>query len=543
MSGFLFHNGCIETMVTAKSMQGHPQSITAECLITQGEKISFVGTRDKADNWIAAQNISVQTIDLNGACLLPGFIDAHMHPLPMIFFEMSANLEHVHNIAEIQAILMTQSKRVSDEEWVVGVQFEDKRLPNHEALTRTELDAIISDRPVLIYGRDGHCVTVNTKGLEAAGVNEDTINPQGGSLGYGEDGKLDGRFYEKAVGIPLSHMPPPSPLRMLEHSQSCFETLARNGITSIGTMLQSDEEGPGGASAQLETFVIQALRDQIPQSIYGIIIGKTLDGIKATIDSALNDPTKHTTTRAFKIFADGTFGSCTACMTEPYADKTCTHGYMTLDDEEIYRRMEAAHLADYQICVHAIGDQGIKNCVDLFEKLLTEHPKNDHRHRIEHASMADKPLIKRIAKLGLQICTQPLFIRSEKSWLPTRLGPERSGMAYPFRDYFNAGIALAGSSDAPIETPDIIASIDYAVNRGGFHPEQGVTQLEAIQMFTKNAAFIQFEEDTKGTLETGKMADLVILDQNPLTIAKDELGNITVQQTMIRGDFITPQTP
>lgn len=303
-------------------------------------------------------------------------------------------------------------------------------------------------------------------------------------------------------------------------------------------MLQSDEEGPGGESARLESVIVQALRDQIPQSIYGIVIGKTLEGIDALIKSPLNDTANNTRTRAFKIFADGTFGSCTACMSEPYADKTCTHGYMTLAEDEIYKRMKAAHLADYQLCIHAIGDQGIKNCVQLYERLLREYPKNDHRHRIEHASIASKPLIKRIADLNIQICTQPLFIRSEKDWLPARLGKARTAQTYPFRDYIDAGITLAGSSDAPIEATDVIAAIDYAVNRGGFHPEQGLTPEEAVAMFTRNAAFIQFEEDEKGSLEVGKYADLVVLSGDPLATPNDEIQFIQVLRTMIHGKFV-----
>lgn len=525
----LFHGGPIVTMAGAA---GRP-----EALLTSGDRIAFVGALDEALQAAREAGLTPDEIDLQGGALLPGFIDAHLHPLPMIFFAANADLESAASLAEARARLEALAPKLTDAEWLVGVQFEAKRLPPGERLDRAALDAWFGARPVLVYTRDGHAVIVNSAALRAAGIAEDAEAPEGGAVGRDPDGRLDGIFYEAATGLPLARMPGPDPMRMFAASNACFAALAANGITSIGAMMQSDEEGPGGASARMESLVVQMVRDQMPQSIYAIVIGKTLDGIRALIGSPLNDPAKRTRTRAIKIFADGTFGSCSACMSEPYADKTCTHGYMTLPDDEIYRRMEAAHLAGYQVCIHAIGDRGIANCVSLFERLLDEHPKDDHRHRIEHASIADPALIARIARLGLQVCTQPLFIRSEKDWLPARLGPARTAHVYPFRDFFAAGIALAGSSDAPIERPDVIAAIDHAVNRGGFHPEQGVTAEQAVAMFTRNAAFIQFEEAEKGTLEAGKAADLVVLSADPLAVPPGEIGAIRVLRTMIGGRF------
>ena len=529
MEAYLFHNGSIVTM--AKDVDG------PECLVTEGGRIAFVGGLEAGRQWAVSRDLQPIDVDLAGAAITPGFIDAHLHPLPMIFFASSADLDGATDMAEISHRLSRHAERVDPSEWIVGVQFESKRLPPGVKLTRLELDVLFPDRPVLIYARDGHCVVANTYLLEGVGIGPDTKTPEGGEIGYYVDGTLSGVFNEKAIGLPLAHMPTPAPARMIEASRGLFDGLARNGITSIGAMLQSDEEGPGGASASMESMVVQALRDDIPQSIYAIVIGKTLDGIKALIQTSMNAPENRAKTRAYKIFADGTFGSCTACMSEPYTDKACVHGYMTLDEDEIYNRMRSAHLAGFQLCIHAVGDQGIANCVRLFDRLLTEYPKSDHRHRIEHASIASRELIAQIAGLGLQICTQPLFIRSEKDWLPARLGDERSGMAYPLRDFFDAGIPVAGSSDAPIEATDVIAAMDYAVNRGGFHPEQGVSPEEALAMFTRNAAFIQFEEAEKGTLEVGKVADIVVLDRNPLAVPAARMSDIKVLRTMMGGTF------
>ena len=528
MQSFLISGGPIHTMV-----DGDAGSVQA--VLTRGDAILFAGSAQQAGEIASREGLDPTVVDLQGRALLPGFIDGHMHPLPMIFFALGCNLDNARGLGEVRQRLEAQRDTLAPDEWLFAVQFENNKLASGEELTRRELTDWFPDVPVLVYARDGHSVILNDAALACLPGPDEMIEVEGGSIGRFEDGTLDGRFYEKAIGIPMGNLPAPSIERMVGAAQGVFASLTRAGITSLGVMLQSDEEGPGGSYSENEYRVIEGVRGLIPQSIYSIVIGKTLDGLNALIDGAMNDPANATNARAFKIFADGTFGSCTACMTEPYADRTCTHGYMTLGEDEIYRRMEHAHCAGYQICIHAVGDRGIENCVRLFERLLEEHPRDDHRHRIEHASIADRELVERIARAGLHICTQPLFIRSERAWLPTRLGEERAGRAYPFRDYIDAGINLAFSSDAPIEDPDVIAALDFAVNRGGFHPEQGVTVKEALRAYTVNAARLQFEEDRKGSIEAGKLADFVVLDRDPLAIAPVEIGDVQVCATFIRG--------
>lgn len=529
MPGQLFHGGPIVTMALDAA------SPRPESLLVRDGHIAFAGLLADAR---AIADDDVEEIALNGRAVLPGFIDAHLHPLPMMFYAASADLDGAHTLAEVGERLRRQAALLEKDEWLVGVQFETNRFAVGERLDAAVLDSWFPDLPVLLYTRDGHCVICNGRVLAAMAFDPGTADPPGGTIGRDAAGRPDGCFYEKAVGLPLAAKPGPSPQRLLAAGERLFERMAQNGVTSIGAMLQSDDEGPGGAAASRETRVMPMLRDRIPQSIYAIVIGRSLDGIRSLADSALNDPAAGTRARAVKIFADGTFGSCTACMSEPYADNSCTHGYLTLSPDEIYARMETAHLAGYQICVHAIGDAGIATCVDLFERLLCAHPRDDHRHRIEHASIADRALIARIKAAGLCVCTQPLFIRSERTWLPTRLGAARAAHAYPFRDFIDAGVIVAGSSDAPIEATDVIAALDFAVNRGGFHPEQGVTVEEALAMYTRNAAFLQFEEATKGTLEVGKRADLVILDRDPLAMEPAAIGDLRVCATMIGGRMV-----
>jgi predicted amidohydrolase YtcJ len=208
---------------------------------------------------------------------------------------------------------------------------------------------------------------------------------------------------------------------------------------------------------------------------------------------------------------------------------------MTLDDGAIYARMREAHAAGLQICVHAIGDAAIDRCVGLYERLLAQAPRADHRHRIEHASIVPPDLVPRIAALGLGISAQPLFIHSEKDWLHRRVGAERARHVYPLRSLLDAGVLVAGASDAPVESVDVLHAIQCCVTREGFETQQALTPPEALALYTANAARLQFEEDEKGTLAPGKRADLAVLSANPLAVPPDRIASLRVLRTVSGG--------
>jgi predicted amidohydrolase YtcJ len=283
---------------------------------------------------------------------------------------------------------------------------------------------------------------------------------------------------------------------------------------------------------------MQMLLEETPFCLYSILVGRSVDAAVAARDSLLHDPAAGRRVGGFKIFADGTFGSCTACMREPFSDRPSERGFLTLDEEEILGRMRAAHLAELQVCVHAIGDRAMERCVALFERLLEEHPRLDHRHRLEHASLVPPELIPRMRRLGLCVSTQPLFIHSEKTWLHRRLGAERARYTYPLRDLVDAGILVGGASDAPVESTDVLHAIQCCVTREGFETQQALSPLEALRLFTADAARLQFEEGEKGTLAAGKRADLIVTSANPLAVAPEEIAAIGVRRTVVGGRIV-----
>ena len=244
-----------------------------------------------------------------------------------------------------------------------------------------------------------------------------------------------------------------------------------------------------------------------------------------------------------KIFADGSFGAHTAYMFEPFSD-SLKNGFMVNEKEVLYRIFKETNDLGFQIACHAIGDKANRTVVDIyldmFNKSLEKDKieKADLRHRIEHASLITKDTLKDAAKLGIIIATQPLFINTEYKWLENRLGPERIKYVYPFKSIIDSGTIIAGASDAPVESPNVLKAIQVAVTRNGFVPEQSITVNEALKMFTYNAAYALKQENIKGSLEKGKLADFVILDQDIRRVPFEKIENIRILATYHRGEKI-----
>jgi len=279
--------------------------------------------------------------------------------------------------------------------------------------------------------------------------------------------------------------------------------------------------------------------EHVPVNMYGMIITDDVAKVEEARQTPLHgdEPGGHRI-GAVKIFSDGTYGSCTAYMYEPFTDQPDKSGFLVRSEEELYRIMVDAHTAGFQIAAHAIGDLANATCIKLYERLLEEHPKEDHRHRIEHASSLSASMIADMARLGLVISTQPLFIHSEKHWLHKRLGPERAKWAYPYRAILDGGVKIAGASDAPVESTDVLHAIQCCVTREGFETQQAISAAEAVRMYTLDAAYAQFEDSVKGSISVGKRTDLVILSANPVSVAPEEIGDISVERTIVGGKVV-----
>lgn len=535
-------------IVTLEPGQPRAAPPRAHALATVGDHIVAVGEESTCRAALQAAGApDFIHVDLTGRCLVPGFIDTHLHPIGLVYFDLNADLRGVRSIAGLQETLRAAAARLPAGEWLVGLQLEDAELAERRLPTRAELDAVCPERPVVVMKHDGHSAAGNSVALAAAGIDARTPDPPGGCIERQPDGTPAGPCRESAAQLLFGTVPAPSLERLQATARTSFARLSACGITSAGVVLQTDEEGPGGAAGRLEWLAMQLLLDETPFATYAILIGRTVDAAVAARATALHEPAAGRRVGGFKIYADGTFGSCTAYMYEPFADRPDTRGFLTLSEDEIFARMHAAHAAELQICVHAIGDAAVERCVTLYERLLAAppraaQPRRDHRHRIEHASLVPPELIARIARCGLYVSTQPLFIHSEKTWLPRRLGAARTRYVYPLRALIDGGVVVGGASDAPVESTDVLHAIQCCVTREGFETHQALTPVEALRLFTCDAARLQFEEHEKGTLAPAKRADLVVLSGNPLTVAPDHIADLRVLRTVAGGRVVYDDT-
>lgn len=513
-----------------------PSLARPEALATRGDRIVAVGDETACRD--ALRGTEFAHVELTGRALLPGFIDTHLHPIMLVYFDANADLRGVRSIAALQDELRGRAAALPPGEWLVGLQLQDEDLAERRLPTRIELDVACADRPVVVVEHDGHSAAGNTAALAAAGLDALAADPPGGRIGRDASGAPNGPCFEAAAQQLLGVVPSPSLDRLRDTARRSFARLSAFGITSAGVVLQTDAEGPAGAAGGLEALAMQVLLADLPFSTYAILIGRSVDAAIAARATPLHDPAAGRRVGGFKIFADGTFGSCTACMHEPFSDRPGERGLWTHEADEVLARMRAAHAAALQICVHAIGDAAVERCVALYEQVLAESPRADHRHRIEHASLVPPALIARIARLGLAVSTQPHFIHSEKTWLHRRLGAERARHVYPLRSLVDAGVLVGGASDAPVESLDVLHAIQCCVTREGFEVQQALTPLEALRLYTRDAARLQFEEDEKGTLAPGKRADFVMLSQSPLACAPDRIADLRVLRTVAGGRVV-----
>ena len=518
----IFFNGPVITMEENQPL--------VEAVGIENEKIIAVGDLEKVKRIIGNEYISM---DLNGNTLLPGFIDSHMHPISFMFLLMNLDLSTMTSLEQLQEFLKETAEKRGKGELIFGFRLKEEMFDDPKLPSRWDLDIACPENPTIILRYDGHIGVVNTKTLELVGINSETKVPKGGEIRKNEKGELTGVISENALGIiysTISKYRKPNPNVLQETAEKAFKLLAQKGITSFH----------GITTLQRDIPVYQMIQNKVLQSWYSLISvvnpSELLDLKKQALDGKKED--SRFKTRCWKGYFDGTLGAKTALMHEPFSDAPNMTGFSVVNEEVMLKRMKIAHESGFQIGIHAIGDKGNRVLVDLYKRLLEESPKENHRHRIEHASLLTEDVIRDVKKYNIVLVCQPPFINSEYTWLERRLGKKRCKYTYPFKSIVDAGIIMASGSDSPIEDPDIILGLHALVTRNGFVPEQCITMEEALKTYTINGAYAAFEENIKGSIEVGKLADFVILDKNPLEISEDEIKKIQVLETIIRGNTV-----
>lgn len=489
--------------------------------------IAAVGSRAEVEAVLPADRAEV---DLGGRVLAPGFADTHLHPLPMCFFEHHLDVAGCTSLGELFDGLRDRARATDPGGWVMGLRLDDEALAERRLPTRTELDAVAEGRPVVILRRDGHHAIGSTAALAAAGIDPATPDPPGGVIHRDAAGGLTGLCGEAAASLLLAAVPVPSWDELSAALDRLVARLAAHGVTAVSAICQTSDQGPAGAAGELEAVAWSSLVDRVPFDVQTILVATSAAGLAELRETGLHRPGGRRRLDAVKLFLDGTIGGRTACMHRPYADGAAA-GMLTLEPETAYAQMVDAHTAGLQICVHAIGDRATATTARLYQRLQREHPADGPRHRVEHASVAEPATIELLAETGVAAVVQPVSLAGERRWLAKRLGDERLGSVYPYRRMLDAGVLLAGSSDAPIETPDVLAAMHCAVDRLGIGADQALTPGEALALYTTGAAAVRGVAGDAGTIRPGARADLVVLSADP----RLDLAGAEVLATLVDG--------
>jgi len=525
----LFFGGDIITM--------NAQTPTAEAVGVDSEKIVAVGTFKEVKKILKN---GYDLIDLKGKTLLPGFIDSHIHAIGSIFLLLYPRLKGIKKLKDLQNLLKKEAILREPDELLIAFDLDEEKLENPIIPTKWDLDEACPDTPVFIFRHDLHIGVANSKLLEVLNINKDTVAPEGGEIRRDSKGEITGVLTENAINQILGVIRLPDAKVIRENADKFFYSLAEKGITSIHGVLELDRKGGVENLGGVALPILKLIQENILQNYYGIFFTATPKKILKIKKPPLDEKDEFSKFKVgcLKAWLDGSFGAYTACLFEPFTNQPENSGYCVIEENLLYERMVKAHNVGLQIAIHAIGDKANKLVVDLYKKLLEENPRDNHRHRIEHASMLTPEVIEAIKKLNLIASCQPTFILSEFDWLEKRFGAKRCNIIYPFKSIIDAGIVVASGSDGPVEDPNPVLGLHAMVNREGFIPDEVISVEEALKTYTINGAYAAFEENIKGSIDIGKLADFAILDRNPLKVPKNEIKAIQVIETIIRGKTV-----
>jgi len=510
---------------------------TVEAVGITGEKIVVLGTFEEVKAQIG-RDYSI--VDLKGSTLLPGFIDCHLHPILFVFYQVSPNVSDVTSLQELQRALKKAIKGKPYDKLIIALNLSEEKLEIPVLPTKWDLDEVCPNHPVFVLRYDGHIGIANSKALKLAGIDENTPIPEGGEIRRNENGELTGIISETAISPILSKVSFPAGKELADAAIKAFNYLASQGLTSLHGILHSDAGGEFGDFGVVEIPLLKSIQSHVYQNWYVMVNTEKPKKLKRLKKPPLDGGKEDSQFKlgCFKLFLDGTFGAKTACMYEPFTDEPGMCGFCVVETDDMYEKMKIAHEDGFQICIHAIGDKGNRIAVDLYKRLLQESPRENHRHRIEHASMLKADVLEDMAKYNIIASCQPQFINSEYGWLEKRLGKERCKYTYPMKSIIDAGVLLISGSDCPVEDPSVIMGLHALVNRNEFVPEERINMKEALKTFTIDAAYASFEENLKGSIKAGKFADFVILNKNPLKITIDKIKELQVMETIIRGTTV-----
>jgi len=483
-------------------------------------------------------------IDLRGRTVTPGFIDSHQHlsQYGTELLQIDCSPKRCRTIADIQKVVFQDANRKPPGAWIRGVGYDDTKTEPGKVLTRRELDEVAPSHPVLIQQIGGHWGVVNSKALEAGGVREDSPDPKGGAFGRDPaTGRLNGILYEQAefafvfegtTGQPPV-IPPFSLKDRIKGMRLAGNRYLASGITSVHDALVSAQT--------LETYQEASKTGKLNLRVYMLITIEYLPQLRA-LNLKTGFGNEWLRIGGVKILADGAIAGRTAYLSEPYIGSE-DRGILAVESEQaLHDLIRQGHEAGFQVCVHANGDRVIEMTLDGFEKALKEFPRRGHRHRLEHCTVVTPEILQRIKKLRLLVTPFGSYIYHHGEKMIPHYGAKRVEMMFAHRSFLDYGIAVSGASDNPCGPYEPLLAIQSCVTRKSsagesLGPRQRITVEEAISLYTRASAYASFEEDIKGSITPGKLADLVVLGEDPRRVDPEEIKDIPVEMTLVGGEI------
>jgi predicted amidohydrolase YtcJ len=522
-----FVNGKIWTVDTSK-----PE---AEAVAVLNGRILLVGSTADVRKCVGERT---NVIDLRGKRMLPGFIDNHTHFMSGGFQLQSVDLRHAKSEAEFTNLIRRRAQERPDR-WITGGAWDHDNWPGGNLPVKELIDQFTISTPVFVNRYDGHMALANSKALALAGIDKHTPDPQGGTIVRDrKTGEPTGVLKDAAMSLVYAKVPDPSEQEMLEAARLALAEARKYGVTSIQDV-----------SSGSDVRIYQMLRDK------GELTSRfhcrlPLSQWQHLVASGIRVPFGDEWVRlgSLKEFVDGSLGSSTALFFNPFTSDPGTRG-LAMDvvlDGRFEKWSTEADRAGLQLSIHAIGDSANSLTLDLFEKITKENPAWDRRFRIEHAQHIQPKDFQRFAKLGVIASVQPYHAIDDGRWAEKRIGHDRCKTTYPFRSFLDNGVKMCFGSDWTVAPLSPILGIYAAVTRrtidganpNGWFPEQRITVKQAIEAYTINCAYAVFEEREKGSISAGKMADLVVLTDDILSIDPVKIEFVGVEMTVVGGRIV-----
>jgi predicted amidohydrolase YtcJ len=485
----------------------------------------------------AARCGGTQELDLAGGCVLPGFTDSHIH-----FLAFGLNLEHVEltgaaSLQVVQERVGAAARAAAPGEWVLGWGWDHSIWPEPRFPDRAALDQVAPAVPVALRRKDGHLTWANTAALRAAGITAGAADPSGGWIGRDARGEPDGLLFETAQDLVQRAMPPVTPAQAERAALRAQSALHRLGVTGVHV---PEGSGPFAALQALDAAGTLRLRT---------LMLLTYDGLGAALSTGLRTGFGSPFLRVgqVKVFADGSLGSETAAMLEPFQNSQSAEnrGILILPPDEVRDAVQRAARGGLACAIHAIGDLANRVVLDAFEATQQSWRPAGLRQRIEHVQVLHPDDLPRLAQLGVIASMQPIHATQDMD-LVDRLWGNRGRYAYAFRSLLASGATLAFGSDAPVETPDPLAGLHAAVTRRradgrpahGWYPEERLSVEDALRAYTQGAAYAAGQEEIAGRLAPGCLADFVVLDHDITGGPAESILDTRVRHTVVNGEVV-----